>query len=147
LIADIVPYRLELAQRLGGLPIPLHEGSLAEGMALYGLPATDLAIDTSGKGAARQAALNALDKRGVLVCVGHGEGLELTVSRDLIAPERAVLGSEYFCFNELSDNLALLQAHRPYLSQIITHRYPVARLQEAFELFFAGQTGKVVIEQ
>jgi hypothetical protein len=37
----------------------------------------------------------------------------------LIAPERAVLGSEYFCFNELPESLALLRSHRAYLSQII----------------------------
>jgi threonine 3-dehydrogenase len=65
----------------------------------------------------------------------------------LIAPERAVLGSEYFCFNELPESLALLRSHRAYLSQIITHRYAVGAIQHAFELFFAGSTGKVVIEQ
>lgn len=88
-----------------------------------------------------------MQQRGVLVCVGHGEVLHLHVSRDLIAPERAVLGSEYFCYSEFAGNLSLLRAHLPYLRQIITHRYPVQDIQRAFELFFEGNTGKVVIEQ
>lgn len=81
------------------------------------------------------------------LCVGHGETVRLNVSQDLIAPERAVLGSEYFAYDELEGNLHLLRANRPYLRQIITHRFELAHLADAFELFFGGATGKVVIEQ
>lgn len=147
LIADMVPYRLALAERLGGVPIDLRAQSVAAGAQAAGLESVDLAIDTSGKTVARQAALDALGKRGVLVCVGHGEGLSLSISPMLIAPERAVLGSEYFCYSELPAALELLRVHRAYLSQIITHRFGIGEIQQAFELFFAGSTGKVVIEQ
>ena len=58
-----------------------------------------------------------------------------------------MLGSENFCYHELAASLALLRQHRPYLRQIITHHFPVNDIQQAFELFFAGTTGKVVIEQ
>jgi threonine 3-dehydrogenase len=146
-ITDRIPYRLALAERLGGLPISLQAGSVEDGLRARGRDRVDLAVDTSGKGAARQDALYALDQRGVLVCVGHGEGLTLNISGDLIAPERAVLGSEYFRYDEMAGNLGLLRRNREYLGQIITHRYPVADLQYAFETFFAGETGKVVIEQ
>jgi threonine dehydrogenase-like Zn-dependent dehydrogenase len=146
-IADYVPYRLQLAERLGGLPIALSEGTLEEGLKRHGSERADLAVDTSGKGAARQAALELLDQRGALVCVGHGEGLNLEVSRQLIAPERAILGSEYFAYGELNGNLELLRSHRDYLSAIITHRFGVEELRPAFEIFFGGETGKVVIEQ
>ena len=147
LIADMIPYRLALAERLGGVPIDLRTQSLEAGVHTAGFDAIDLAIDTSGKTVARQAVIGILGKRGVLVCVGHGEELSLSVSSMLIAPERAVLGSEYFCFNELPASLELLRHHRAYLSQIITHRFAVGDIQQAFELFFAGSTGKVVIEQ
>lgn len=146
-ISDVVHWRLNLAARLGGLPVNVKAQALADGLRQHNVDHVDVAFDTSGKGAARQMALAALAKRGVLVCVGHGEGLSLTVSSDLIAPERTVMGSEYFCFNELPENLAHLRQHRAYLSQIITHRYAPADIQAAFELFFAGETGKVMIQQ
>lgn len=146
-ISDVVPWRLQLAERLGGLPVNVKAQSLQEGLLAHGVKEVDVAFDTSGKGAARQMALNALAKRGVLVCVGHGEGLSLTVSQDLIAPERTIMGSEYFRFDELPENLARLRQHRAYLSQIITHRFSPADIQHAFELFFGGETGKVIIEQ
>ncbi|MBW3625180.1 MAG: alcohol dehydrogenase catalytic domain-containing protein, partial [Armatimonadetes bacterium] len=146
-ITDRIPYRLKLAERLGGRPIPLEGGTVEAGLRSHGRSRVDLAVDTSGKEEARRAGMDLLDKRGALVCVGHGEGLNLTVSPDLIAPERAVLGSEYFRYDELPGNLELLRAHRSYLGQIISHRFPVTEIQRAFETFWGGETGKVVVEQ
>ncbi len=145
-IADVVDARLHLAEQLGGLPIHLGRQTLTDGLRAHGWDRCDLAIDTSGKGAARRASMDLLAQRGVLVCVGHGEGLDLVVSPDLIAPERAVLGSEYFRYDELAANLDLLRVHRAYLRQIITHRFPLADIGQAFQLFWSGATGKVVIQ-
>lgn len=153
-ITDANATRLELAEKLGGATILLAAVSqgvagknVSEGLSDYSTAQVDIAIDTSGKGAARQSALDVLAQRGVLVCVGHGEGLQLDISSQMIAPERAVLGSEYFQFDELPDNLRLLRANRAYLGQIIAHRAPIGELQSAFENFFAGAAGKTVIEQ
>jgi len=147
LVTDFVDYRLKLAERLGGLPIDLNHHRFVEGLRRQGFTSVDVAFDTSGKTAARRACLDVLAQRGVLVCVGHGEGLDLTVSQDLIAPERAILGSEYFPYRDLSMNLGYLRQHRAYLSQIITHRFPIQEIQAAFESFFSGNTGKVIVEQ
>ena len=147
LISDVSMYRLELAESLGGKPIQLQKMTLQEGARKHGLTNIDLAVDSSGKRSARQEGLGLLTKRGVLVCVGHGEDLQLHVSSDLIAPERAVLGSEYFAYSEFAENIAFLRQHAAYLRQIITHTYSVSDIQHAFELFFGGKTGKVVIVQ
>ena len=140
-VTDVAPYRLALAEQLGATPIDLREHGLAE------LPTADVAIDTSGREAARRQLMGALDRRGVLVCVGHGEGLTLDVSPDLIAPERAVMGSEYFRFDSLPGNLDLLRRHREFLATIITHRFGIEALEAAYRCFLGGETGKVVVEQ
>jgi threonine dehydrogenase-like Zn-dependent dehydrogenase len=124
-ISDLSPYRLDLAGRLGGKVVNLREKTLFEGLREHGPEEVDLAINTSGKGAARHSHLEVLSKRGGLVCAGHGDGLRLDVSRDLIAPERAVLGSECFRYNELHTNLRILREYLPYLRQIIIHRFAV----------------------
>jgi threonine dehydrogenase-like Zn-dependent dehydrogenase len=147
LAADVAPFRLRLAERLGALPVDLASGSLEDGLRRHGQYPVDIAVDASGKGAARRAAMSALAQRGALVCVGHGEGITLEVSSDLIAPERSVMGSEYFRYDEMAANLIRLREHRSYLAQIVTHRLGLEDIQRAFELFYAGETGKVVIEQ
>lgn len=146
-ISDVVPFRLTLAERLGATPVDVRDTDVRHRLGEHGRREVDLVIDTTGKGAARQVALGLLAKRGVFVCVGHGEGLSLDVSRDLIAPERAIIGSEYFRYDELAGNLELLRAHHPFLSQIITHRFPVQEIDHAFATFLAGDSGKVLVEQ
>jgi threonine 3-dehydrogenase len=141
-ISDFEPWRLDYAEQLGGLPVDAGDPS-----ALPALTDIDVAFDSTGKEPARRAAMDLLGKRGVFVCVGHGQGLTLDVSADLIAPERAVLGSEYFRFDEMPASLELLLAHRSELSKVITHTRPVQEIAEAFELFLSGRTGKVVITQ
>ncbi len=148
LISDVVPYRLALAEKLGAKPIRLTERSLLEGLKYYGVDAPDAAFDAAGKASVREECLRLLAPRGVLVCVAHGEGLPVgDVSRDLISRERTILASEYFAFDELARNLPLLERNRDYLAPIITHRFGVSEIQRAFELFFAGNTGKVIVEQ
>ncbi len=146
-ITDVQPFRLDLARRLGGEPIDLRTETLDQGLGRIGLGEVDVAIDTTGKAVARRTALDKLGQRGVLVCVGHGEELRMEVSPDLIATERAVLGSEYFRYDEIAGNLDLLKLHRAYLGMIITHTYPVVRLHEALTFFHGGACGKVVVEQ
>lgn len=145
-LTDVVPYRLKMAEQLGGLPINVANSSIVEGLKSHGADAADVAVDTTGKQVAREEGHRALAQRGSLICVGHGEGISLKISPDIIAPERSVVGSEYFRFDEMPANLRRLQQHRDYLNQIITHRFGLDEIQHAFDLFFGGQTGKVIIE-
>ncbi len=147
-LTDIVPYRLKLAEQLGGLPINVSKTSIKDGLKAHGAEAADVAVDTSGKQVAREEGHRALAQRGSLICVGHGEGISLKISPDIIAPERSVVGSEYFRLRRTRRQSALAQTqHRSYLNQIITHRFGVDEIQKSFELFFGGETGKVIIEQ
>jgi threonine dehydrogenase-like Zn-dependent dehydrogenase len=60
---------------------------------------------------------------------------------------RSVVGGESFRYDELAANLVRLREHRSHLAQIVTHRFGLEDIQRAFELFYAGETGKVVIVQ
>lgn len=138
-ISDLTPWRLDFAESFGATPVR------ADDLKAAGNP--DIAFDSTGKGIARRGALDIISQRGALICVGHGETITIDVSSDLIAPEHAILGSEYFRYDEMAGNLALLQANQDLIGRVISHRFPVAEIDEAFRLFLAGQTGKVVITQ
>ena len=141
-ISDISPWRLNFAESFGAIPV-----NAADPSALHAVGRPDVAFDASGKEVARRAALDILAQRGALVCVGHGEGISLRVSDDLIAPEHAVLGSEYFRYDELAGSLELLQEHSDVISRVITHTFPIEDLDAAFAAFLSGETGKVVVTQ
>jgi threonine 3-dehydrogenase len=141
-ISDVSPWRLDYARSFGAETVDARDSG-----TLRRMPPADVAFDSTGRHAARRAALAALSRRGVLVCAGHGETLELSVSEDLIAPERTVMGSEYFCFRDLPRNLELLRQHRELVSRVITHRFDVADIADAFAIFLSGESGKVVVTQ
>jgi threonine dehydrogenase-like Zn-dependent dehydrogenase len=141
-ISDISPWRLDFARTFGAETVDALDPE-----AMRELEPSDVAFDSTGKQSARRAAVEALGQRGTLVCVGHGETITLAVSPDLIATERAVLGSEYFRYEELPKNAELLRDNRDYLRRIITDEVDVADIAQAFRKFFAGETGKVVITQ
>jgi threonine 3-dehydrogenase len=141
-ISDVSPWRLEFAESFGGVPVDARQAS---SMSAVGRP--DIAFDASGKEVARRAALDVLGKRGALICVGHGESVTLDVSSDLIEPEHAVLGSEYFRYDELAENLVLLRENYETISRVVTHRFPIEQLDDAFAQFLGGETGKVVVTQ
>lgn len=146
LIADVQPERLALAHRLGATPIDMRTTTVAASLRANGLAGgADVAIDTTGAAQVRDVLLRGLGPRGVLVCVGHGQRLDVDVSQDLIAPERAVLGSEYFPIADLPGNLDLLRHHRAELALIVTHRFSRAQISDAFALFFSGKAAKVVV--
>ena len=147
LINDVKSSRLPLAKKMGGLPIDLSKQSLEEGMEDYGIKNPDVAIDATGKAIARKNALNALAKRGVLVMVGNGEGLEFEQYPDMGGPERSILGSEYFSYNEMEANHELLKDNQEYLSQIITHQYNIKDVQKSYEHFFSpdSDAGKIAV--
>lgn len=69
------------------------------------------------------------------------------MSHDLIAPERAVLGSECFRYDELPANLALLGEHRETVPELVTATAPVSELREALALFLSGRSAKLVVTQ
>lgn len=141
-ISDMSQWRLDFAESFGAIPVLATDEA-----ALLAIGRPDIAFDSSGREVARRAALDILGKRGVLVCVGHGETVTLNVSQDLLEPEHAVLGSEYFRYNELPGNLELLRANQDLIGRVISHRFPVERIEEAFSLFLSGETGKVLIVQ
>jgi len=147
-ISDVVPYRLALAEKLGGLPILTTSKSLAEGLKEHAVGTPDVVIDAAGREDVRDECMALLAHRGVIVSVAHGGGLTIpSLYGDFVAREMTLVGSEYFAYHELAENYELLKANRSYLAQIITHRMGVDEIQQAFELFLAGSTGKVVIEQ
>ncbi|MEV6282601.1 alcohol dehydrogenase catalytic domain-containing protein [Kribbella sp. NPDC051770] len=133
-VSDPSQWRLDFAAGMGGTPVQEP-------------PLVDAAVDASGRTEARQTAVRRLGRRGVLVCVGHGQGLELDVSRDLVSNEAAVIGSEYFPYADFVRNHQLLLENLEAVSQLITHEFALADTQAAFETFLGGETGKVVVTQ
>lgn len=145
LAVDVAPFRRAFAERLGARAVAGGEGAVAAVREAFpdGPP---LVIEASGNPAAQRQALDLLAPGGRMVVLGHSRTpLELWTSRDLIQQEKTILGSEYFDPGEWAANQRLLLDGRLDPGRLITHRLPLDRIEEAYRLFWSGETGKVLV--
>jgi propanol-preferring alcohol dehydrogenase len=145
LAVDLARYRLEFARRLGAEAVPGGEGA-ADAVRAVLPEGPPLVVEASGSAAGQRQALDLLAPGGRMVVVGHSRRpLELWTSRDLIQQEKTLLGSEYFDPAEFEPNQRLVLEGRLSPRLLITHRMELSELEEAYRLFWGGETGKVLI--
>ncbi len=145
LAVDVVPFRLDFTARLGAVPIAGGD-AVVEAVGRVMPEGPDFIIEASGHSAAQRQALDLLAPGGKMVAVGHSRGpIELWASRDLIQREKTILGSEYFDTREFEYNQQMIVDGRLNPRQVVTHRFPLEEIEEAYRLFWKGETGKVLI--
>jgi len=143
---DVSPYRLRLAEQLGAVPVDGRSTDVVAWIRERVADGPDVVIEASGNATAQRQAIDMVAADGRVIIVGHSRHtLDLQTSRDLIAQEKTLIGSEYFGVDEFPHNLALVRAGRLDPLPVITHRYPLSAIDDAFRLFWAGETGKVLV--
>ena len=104
----------------------------------------DVAFDCVGSEVVAHQALAALKKRGTFVVVGVSHMLTLDPWEDLICRELTIFGTRNFNTAEFGEMIALVRRGLP-VEQVVTHRFPLAEAEVAFELFRSGQCGKILL--
>ena len=106
----------------------------------------DKAVDCTGEVAAWRLAIDALRRRGEMAFVGEGGPLEVKVSQDMIRKGISIHGSWHWNLNGVDRMMQLIRGAREKLDKLITHRFPMSEVQEAFELQLTGRCGKVLLD-
>jgi L-idonate 5-dehydrogenase len=116
-------------------------------VSVESLPAEafDVILECSGAAAAISAAVVAVRRRGTVVQVGMvpNEARPINLA-PFISKEVTMVGS--FRFLEEIDEAIELLAADPSIARIITHRFPIDEVREAFAVARdSEQSGKVVV--
>jgi threonine dehydrogenase-like Zn-dependent dehydrogenase len=143
---DVLSLRLELAKELGADEVldAGQEDSEECIVALTRGEGVDVAIDCSGMPTAQNAALNTARKGGSVAFVGESRETTINPSDQMIRKMLTVIGAWYFPLWEFAEIAAFATAHRLDIERLITHRFSLAEAEQAFSLFDARETGKVV---
>ncbi len=147
-ITDVNPYRLELAGRVADVrPVNVAQESLREVReSLKMTEGFDIGLEMSGAPQAFHDMIDAMIMGGHIALLGIPAGPTETDWRPIIAKAltiKAIYGREMF--ETWYKMLAMLQSGLD-VSAVITHRFPVARFQEAFDAMLSGNSGKVILE-
>ncbi|HZT40147.1 MAG TPA: zinc-binding dehydrogenase [Bryobacteraceae bacterium] len=144
---DVVDERLALARGLGLCDEVLRAGpdNATEVRKLTGGHGVERAVDCSANDAARATAIRAARKWGRIVFLGEGGRVEFNPSPDIIHDQKTVYGSwvtSTWLMEELVERLVRWNLHP---ADLITHRFTLDRVGEAYALMSSGKCGKVAV--
>ena len=146
---DVVQERMKIALDLGLCDAVLAPGSdnVAEVKELTAGRGVERAVDCSANIAARATAIHATRKWGKIVFLGEGGTVEFNSSPDMIHDQKTLYGSwvtSTWLMEELVERLVRRNLHP---ADIITHRFPLDKADEAYALMASGKCGKVAVCQ
>jgi threonine dehydrogenase-like Zn-dependent dehydrogenase len=144
---DVVPDRMKLARDLGLCDEVLASGpsNVEEVRALTGGRGVERAVDCSANDAARATAIRATRKWGRIVFLGEGGRVEFQPSPDIIHDQKTIYGSwvtSTWLMEELVERLVRWNLHP---ADLVTHRFPLDRVADAYALMASGRCGKVAV--
>jgi len=144
---DVIEERIQLARELGLCDEALTSGpdNVAEVRRLTGGHGVERAVDCSANDAARATAVRATRKWGRTVFLGEGGRVELNPSPDMIHDQKTIFGSwvtSTWLMEELVERLVRWKLHP---ADLVTHRFALEEVGEAYALMASGRCGKVAV--
>ncbi|HLN78558.1 MAG TPA: zinc-binding dehydrogenase [Nocardioidaceae bacterium] len=144
---DISQERLQMALDLGLVDhaVAADDEAARRLMELTGGRGFPASVDCSGNAAARHLALASTATRGRCAFVGEGGDVAFEVSPLMIHKQITLHGSWVTSLGHMEDLLAHLARWGVRPERIVTHRYPLEKAAEAYQVADAGASGKVCI--
>lgn len=144
---DISDERRDIALRLGLCDVVLTAGpdNVNEVRKLTCGNGVERAVDCSGHADARAVAIRATRKWGKMAMVGEGGTVAFNPSPDIIHDQKSIFGSwvtSTWLMEELVERLVRWDLHP---EDIVTHRFSLDEVSEAYELMASGRCGKVAV--
>jgi threonine dehydrogenase-like Zn-dependent dehydrogenase len=144
---DVVAERMQLARdlKLCDEVLPSGPDNVAEIRKLTGGNGVERAVDCSANAAARATAIRATRKWGRIVLLGEGGGVEFQPSPDMIHDQKTLYGSwvtSIWLMEELVERLVRWNLHP---AELITHRFALDQVADAYSLMASGKCGKVAV--
>ncbi len=137
-------YRAELARKLGAEAVidPADPDALDKIKSLTNGRGVDKAIDCCAVPAAQAFLVKATRRRGHITFVGWGGHLELG---NMIPDGLTLQGSWHWNLRDTPKMLKLINRSASLIDVMITHRFGMDDVKEAFELQATGRCGKVLL--
>jgi threonine dehydrogenase-like Zn-dependent dehydrogenase len=144
---DVVKERMQLALdlKLCDDVLPSAATNVSEVRALTGGQGVERAVDCSANDAARATAIRATRKWGRIVFLGEGGRVEFNPSPDIIHDQKTIFGSwvtSTWLMEELVERLVAWNLHP---ADLVTHRFALDRVADAYSLMASGKCGKVAV--
>jgi threonine dehydrogenase-like Zn-dependent dehydrogenase len=98
-----------------------------------------IVIEATGKDAARQVALEAVDSEGAIVQIGESDAWAIKETRTIRLKDFFLIRSFYFPIGDYADNLELLRADKDKYERLVDGQTDLDGLSDLFQAFSRGE--------
>ncbi len=147
--SDPNPYRRELALSLGANHVldPTEEGALAQILDWTAGHGVDGAIECAGIVAAQEFCVQAARIKGHITIVGSAkEKAAIALGTDILFKGLTIQGSWHYNQGSTAKLMRQIAQVGSQLDRMITHRFPLRQVRDAWETQCAGRCGKVILQ-
>jgi len=136
IVVEPQPYRRQMAQDLGADVVidPTEEDVIKQVLDHTGGRGATLVLECSGSNGALAATMDVVAKEGRIVLIGQSAGRKVPIEIGKSIWRGATIfgssGSPYF----FPKTLTFMSRHLVDLTQVVTHRFPLTDVLEAFEV-------------
>ena len=144
---DVIDERMQLALKLGlcDAVMPSSSENVAQVKSLTGGHGVERAVDCSANDFARVTAIRATRKWGKIVFLGEGGRVEFNPSPDIIHDQKTIMGSWVSSIWLMEDLVERLVRWNLHPAALVTHRFPLEKVGDAYALMASGKCGKVAV--
>ena len=144
---EVLDERIQIAKDLNLFDDVLKAGpdNVQQVIDATGGMGVEKAVDCSAHHAARLTCIQVARKWGKIVFIGEGGTVNFQPSPDIIHDQKTIYGSwvtNIWRMEELVERLVRWGIHP---EELITHRFPLDKVDEAYALMASGKCGKVAI--
>ena len=152
IVADLLDHKLELSLDFGATHTinARNQDVVAVAKELTGGQGVDYAFEVIGNTTALKNCFNAVRRGGTAVAVGVApSNAEVSISQfDLVLQEKSLLGSMYGStrpHHDMPRILDLYASGKLPLDKLVTRRYPLEEINEAYDAMMRGEVARSVI--
>ncbi len=145
---DLLDTRLDLARKLGAAEtVSASSENVVEMVReAAGGSGPDATLDATGIPDVRLQAVDSVRVWGRVCFVGEGNTTTFDISNQIIHRQLTVYGSWTFSIGGLAETASYVVDKGLPMDALITHRFPLDEIDEAYRTFASGESGKVVVE-
>ncbi len=144
---EVLEDRISIAKELGLFDevIKAGQGNAEQIKQLTGGHGAEKSVDCSSNNIARLTCVQATRKWGKIAFVGEGGSVEFQPSRDIIHDQKTIYGSWVTSIWKMEELVERIVRWKIKPENLITHRFKLEEVGEAYSLMASGKCGKVAV--
>jgi threonine dehydrogenase-like Zn-dependent dehydrogenase len=148
IVVEPTPWRAQRARQMGAAAVldPRDKTILQQIRDLTDGRGVDCSIECSGIVQAQRLCIDATRRKGKVAFVGECmDDLAIRISPDMIRKGLTLMGSWHYNLKDFPNIMQVIQ-NSPLIDLLVSHTFPMSRIQEAFECSIERESAKIILD-